>query len=260
MDQQQNKAQEAEAFARVWKRVSPDPDSSPIQCGEVPLAPAADPPPALGAASLKWGEFLRAQILWELTRWRTYQALARAPGSGGGSRLAALALGRAKRMAAVLFLLTGVWYLPRSPGHPPQLEDQPGGLPPAVPGAQRAELRYRAAAQNNPDPVLGDLFRALRRSPPGNSASCSSSCHNRSKTHLHSSFTNPLKFVHHFPRTFPYAKAVSEMTSFYTSLSFSLSIFNATTGNACPVTGQAFPVSFFCCHALPRSSRRRMGR
>lgn len=28
-------------------------------------------------------------------------------------------------------------------------------------GAQRAELRYRAAAQNNPDPVLGDLFRAL---------------------------------------------------------------------------------------------------
>ena len=68
MDQQQNKAQEAEAFARVWKRVSPDPDSSPIQCGEVPLAPAADPPPALGAATQKRGEFLRAQILWELTR------------------------------------------------------------------------------------------------------------------------------------------------------------------------------------------------
>lgn len=152
MDQQQNKAQEAEAFARVWKRVSPDPDSSPIQCGEVPLAPAADPPPALGAASLKWGEFLRAQILWELTRWRTYQALARAPGSGGGSRLAALALGRAKRMAAVLFLLTGVWYLPREQGHPPQLEDQPGGLPPAVPGgpAGGAPLPRRRPEQSGP--------------------------------------------------------------------------------------------------------------
>ena len=146
MDQQQNKAQEAEAFARVWKRVSPDPDSSPIQCGEVPLAPAADPPPALGAASLKWGEFLRAQILWELTRWRTYQALA---------------LGRAKRMAAVLFLLTGVWYLPRSRATPRSWKTSREGYRLLFQGAQRAELRYRAAAQNNPDPVLGDLFRAL---------------------------------------------------------------------------------------------------
>ena len=161
MDQQQNKAQEAEAFARVWKRVSPDPDSSPIQCGEVPLAPAADPPPALGAASLKGGDFLRAQILWELTRWRTYQALARAPGSGGGSRLAALALGRAKRMAAVLFLLTGVWYLPRSRATPRSWKTSREGYRLLFQGAQRAELRYRAAAQNNPDPVLGDLFRAL---------------------------------------------------------------------------------------------------
>ena len=46
MDQQQqpNNAQEAEAFARVWKRVSPDPDTSPIACGEVawPLR-AGDP-------------------------------------------------------------------------------------------------------------------------------------------------------------------------------------------------------------------------
>lgn len=161
MDQQQNKAQEAEAFARVWKRVSPDPDSSPIQCGEVPLAPAADPPPALGAVSLKWGEFLRAQILWELTRWRTYHALARAPGSGGSSRLAALALGRAKRMAAVLFLLTGVWYLPRSRATPRSWKTSREGYRLLFQGAQRAELRYRAAAQNNPDPVLGDLFRAL---------------------------------------------------------------------------------------------------
>lgn len=37
--QQQNNTQETEAFARVWKRVSPDPDTSPIVCGEAPSPP-----------------------------------------------------------------------------------------------------------------------------------------------------------------------------------------------------------------------------
>ena len=66
MDQQQqpNNAQETEAFARVWKRVSPDPDTSPIACGEDPDPPATFPTPALGEASHSWAPFLRAQIVW----------------------------------------------------------------------------------------------------------------------------------------------------------------------------------------------------
>lgn len=64
-------------------------------------------------------------------------------------------------MAAVLFLLTGVWYLPRSRATPRSWKTSREGYRLLFQGAQRAELRYRAAAQNNPDPVLGDLFRAL---------------------------------------------------------------------------------------------------
>ena len=63
--QQQNNTQETEAFARVWKRVSPDPDTSPIVCGEAPSPPAATAAPALGTASQSWGPFLRSQIVWE---------------------------------------------------------------------------------------------------------------------------------------------------------------------------------------------------
>ena len=159
--QQQHNAQETEAFARVWKRVAPDPDTSPIECGEAPAQPAAPPSPALGMASQSWGPFLRAQIVWELTRWRTYQSLSRSSGRNGTGALAAAALRRAKRMAATLFLLTGVWYLPQNRATPRHWKTNREGYRLLFQGAQQAEIRYRSAAQNNPDPVLTDLFHAL---------------------------------------------------------------------------------------------------
>ena len=159
--QQQHNPQETEAFARVWKRVSPDPDSSPIQCDEAPLQTATDSTPALGASSLRWGDFLRAQIAWELTRWRTYQALSRSSGKNSTRPLAGAALRRAKRMAATLFLLTGVWYLPQNQATPRNWKTNREGYRLLFQGAQRAELRYRSAARNNPDPILTDLFHTL---------------------------------------------------------------------------------------------------
>lgn len=159
--QQQNNTQETEAFARVWKRVSPDPDTSPIVCGEAPSPPAATAAPALGTASQSWGPFLRSQIVWELTRWRTYQALSRSSARTGTGPLAATALRRAKRMTATLFLLTGVWYLPQNQATPRNWKTHREGYRLLFQGAQQAELRYRSAAQNNPDPVLTDLFHTL---------------------------------------------------------------------------------------------------
>lgn len=159
--QQQNNAQETEAFARVWKRVAPDPDTSPIACGEAPSQPASPPSLALGMASQGWGPFLRTQIVWELTRWRTYQALSRSSGRKGTGPLAATALRRAKRMTATLFLLTGVWYLPQNQATPRNWKTSREGYRLLFQGAQQAELRYRSAAQNNPDSILTDLFHTL---------------------------------------------------------------------------------------------------
>lgn len=165
MDQQWNAAQEAEAFARVWKRVSPDPDSSPIALTETEDIP----PLPLGEAAAVWGDFLRAQIVAELTRWRTCQALAAAGRREPLRALAAAAQSRARRMAAALFILTGVWYLPRTRATPRRWKVLREGYRSLFRSAQRSELRYTAAART-PDPVLADLFHSLAQEAAGEQA------------------------------------------------------------------------------------------
>lgn len=164
MDQQQqqpNNSPDAEAFAQVWKRVSPDPDSSPIQCGRASDQASDAPTLALGPEALEWGGFLRTQIVWELTRWRTYQRLSRPAGTATAQQLADAALNRAKQIAATLFILTGVWYLPWNQATPRNWKTHREGYRLLFQGAQRAELRYRSAVQTTSDPILSDLFRAL---------------------------------------------------------------------------------------------------
>mgnify|MGYP000992176292 CR=1 FL=1 len=164
MDQQRNAAQEAEAFARVWKRVSPDPDKSPIECQSVNAS--ASPPSGKQEpeqAAPQWEAFLRREIVLELTRWRTYRALSTLSSHTVLVSMAAGALRRAKRMAAVLFLLTGVWYLPQNQAIPRNWKTPREGYRILFHGAQRAEMSYRSAAGKNPDPLLAELFQNLAR-------------------------------------------------------------------------------------------------
>ena len=96
--------QEAETFARVWQRVSPDLDASPIQPAPLPALPPGD----------QRTEVLRELITAETIQWRRCRALAQQTGQRALTRLAEKKLRRAKQLAAVLFLRCQVWYLPLS--------------------------------------------------------------------------------------------------------------------------------------------------
>lgn len=168
MDQQWNSAQEADTFARVWKRVSPDPDASPIQCDS---GSSAQSPPEpilpLGPDSAVWGDFLRTQIVLELTRWRSCQALFTPSNRDVLGPMTASALRRAKQMAATLFLLSDVWYLPRTKATPRNWNSPREGCRILFRGAQRAAFDYRAAAARTSDPILKELFQTLSQEAIG---------------------------------------------------------------------------------------------
>lgn len=162
MDQQWNPAQEADTFARVWQRVAPDPDASPIQCdGSSSAPPPSEPILPLGPNSAVWGDFLRTKIVLELTRWRTCQALSTPPNRDVLCPMAACALRRAKRMAAALFLLSDVWYLPRAKATPRSWNSPREGCRTLFRNAQQAALDYHTAAVRTSDPILKELFQAL---------------------------------------------------------------------------------------------------
>ena len=123
--------QEAETFARVWQRVSPDLDASPIQPAPLPALPPGD----------QRTEVLRELITAETIQWRRCRALAQQTGQRALTRLAEKKLRRAKQLAAVLFLRCQVWYLP--------LSDR----------AQALQVRYEGAARQAQPPELA-LFRS----------------------------------------------------------------------------------------------------
>ena len=70
--------QEAETFARVWQRVSPDLDASPIQPAPLPALPPGD----------QRTEVLRELITAETIQWRRCRALAQQTGQRALTRLA----------------------------------------------------------------------------------------------------------------------------------------------------------------------------
>lgn len=108
--------QEAEAFARVWQRVSPDPDASPIQADADPPVPSAPSTSssAAPAAEDPIARFLREQITAEAVQWRRCRALAQQTRQPTLRSLAQGKLLRIRRLAAALFLHSQVWYFPIS--------------------------------------------------------------------------------------------------------------------------------------------------
>ncbi len=150
--------QEAETFAQVWQRVSPDPDASPIQ---TVLSPA--PPPALPPGD-RWTGVLRELITLEVIQWRRCRILARQTSQRALTSLAEKKLRRARRLAAALFLRCQVWYLPLTDRRPanrrPATQQMPrAGYSALFQGAQTLQVRYEAAARQAQPPELA-LFRS----------------------------------------------------------------------------------------------------
>ena len=150
--------QEAETFAQVWQRVSPDPDASPIQTVRSPA-----PPPALPSGD-RWTGVLRELITMEVIQWRRCRALAQQTGQRTLTSLAEKKLRRAKRLAAALFLRCQVWYLPLTDHRPanrrPTNRQMPRtGYSALFQGAQVLQVRYEAAARQAQPPELA-LFRS----------------------------------------------------------------------------------------------------
>lgn len=130
--------QEAETFAQVWQRVSPDPDASPIQTVRSPA-----PPPALPSGD-RWTGVLRELITMEVIQWRRCRALAQQTNQRTLTSLAEKKLRRAKRLAAALFLRCQVWYLPLTDHRPCQPSSHNRQSPaPAIPPVPRGAKSCR---------------------------------------------------------------------------------------------------------------------
>ncbi len=158
---------EAEAFARVWKRVEGDwGPSCPIQptaAEQVPeqaqLAASPEHSLPLGPSSAAQGDFLQKQIRQELRRWRTYGQL-----SAGDSSIVVLsrqALRRAKRLSAAWLLISGFRFLPISQAAPMTWVCREDGLRLLFRQEQLGQMAYAARAKGNPDPELARLFLDL---------------------------------------------------------------------------------------------------
>ncbi|MCI8539203.1 MAG: ferritin-like domain-containing protein [Oscillospiraceae bacterium] len=156
---------EAEQFARVWSRVTPEeiPGSAVQLVVHEPPA-VLEPLLPLGEESEGEGDALRRYIVRELQGWKSFQALA---GSGAGSTplksCGAEELRHAKRLSAVYFLISGVRYLPVERAAGSRWSSREQGLRAMFQASQRAELEYRRAAEETRDPALSSLYLELSR-------------------------------------------------------------------------------------------------
>lgn len=150
--------QEAETFARVWQRVAPDPDASPIQPRPLPV-PAQTPPPDDCASRL-----LRGLVTTELIQWRRCRTLAKQTGQRTLVAIAEQTFQRARRLSGALFLRSQVWYFPLTDPRPSKRRPIPVQMPRSgysalFQGAQSLQTRYEAAARQAEPPELA-LFRS----------------------------------------------------------------------------------------------------
>ena len=160
-----------EVFRRVWNRVMPQQEHSPIALHDsAPAVPALSPAPGGqdGAVCLGEGSLAYAQVIQELMEetqglLRTVQRLARRSSGRPAQVLSALAAALRReqgRLSAAGFLITGERYLPSQSGVP-----LPASLPLALRALfqqlQRRAARARAAAQGMEDPCLGQLLEEL---------------------------------------------------------------------------------------------------
>ena len=167
-----------EVFQRVWNRVMPDQDRSPIAMDApaqpaVPvLSPVPEQPPetapqvpltCLGEGSRPYTQAIRDMMDQTRGFLRSLQALSRRSGSRAARVLSGIAgdLRREeRRLSTAHFLITGERYSPSQTGAVPS-----GPLPLALRALfqqlhQRA-AQARAAAQGMGDPCLQQLFQDL---------------------------------------------------------------------------------------------------
>lgn len=156
-------AEEKALFDRVWQRVKPE-GSSMLLTGEtmIPAATAASESMPLGEGCAAAVPFLRESIELELKNSRSCALLLNRYGmSGNMADLAARCHRRAKRLAAALMLISGVWYLPEQQATPRRWSDCRGSLRGLFHTFQRAGRCYQQAAQRCQDPLLMELFQEL---------------------------------------------------------------------------------------------------
>lgn len=167
-----------EVFQRVWNRVMPDQDRSPIamdapaQPAAPALSPAPEQPPetppqvpltCLGEGSRPYTQAIRDMMDQTRGFLRSLQSLSRRSGSRAARVLSGIAgdLRREeRRLSTAHFLITGERYSPSQTGAVPS-----GPLPLALRALfqqlhQRA-AQARAAAQGMGDPCLQQLFQDL---------------------------------------------------------------------------------------------------
>ena len=167
-----------EVFQRVWNRVMPDQDRSPIamdapaQPAVPALSPAPEQPPetapqvpltCLGEGSRPYTQTIRDMMDQTRGFLRSLQSLSRRSGSRAARVLSGIAgdLRREeRRLSTAHFLITGERYSPSQTGAVPS-----GPLPLALRALfqqlhQRA-AQARAAAQGMGDPCLQQLFQDL---------------------------------------------------------------------------------------------------
>lgn len=167
-----------EVFQRVWNRVMPDQDRSPIamdapaQPAAPALSPAPEQPPetppqvpltCLGEGSRPYTQAIRDMMDQTRGFLRSLQSLSRRSGSRAARVLSGIAgdLRREeRRLSTAHFLITGERYAPSQTGAVPS-----GPLPLALRALfqqlhQRA-AQARAAAQGMGDPCLQQLFQDL---------------------------------------------------------------------------------------------------
>ena len=167
-----------EVFQRVWNRVMPDQDRSPIamdapsQPAVPALSPAPEQPPetapqvpptCLGEGSRPYTQAIRDMMDQTRGFLRSLQALSRRSGSRAARVLSGIAgdLRREeRRLSTAHFLITGERYSPSQTGAVPS-----GPLPLALRALfqqlhQRA-AQARAAAHGMGDPCLQQLFQDL---------------------------------------------------------------------------------------------------
>lgn len=167
-----------EVFQRVWNRVMPDQDRSPIamdapaQPAVPALSPAPEQPPetapqvpltCLGEGSRPYTQAIRDMMDQTRGFLRSLQTLSRRSGSRAARVLSGIAgdLRREeRRLSTAHFLITGERYSPSQTGAAPS-----GPLPLALRTLfqqlhQRA-AQARAAAQGMGDPCLQQLFQDL---------------------------------------------------------------------------------------------------
>ena len=177
-----------EVFERVWRRVMPNEENSPIRL--MPPEGQSRPTPeqslqeeqnglavppcrhrdteredvCLGRSSEMYAALLREMIDGETEDWRTYQAMARRAGGSAAKILGAMAADErrhAKRLGAAHFIITGQRYQsPNRSGSRPTPELM-NGLREQFIQEQRGAAAYQGAAQESSDACLRQLYQEL---------------------------------------------------------------------------------------------------